>query len=418
MKRNLSAGVFAAAVFAVPGFSADPWPQWRGPNRDGVAVGVKLPAAWPERLPVKWKTPVGPGYSSPVVADGRVFTMERVGDEEAIRAFDSETGKPLWRYGYSIRYRVPRNAGRHGSWPKSTTTVSEGRVYAFGISGVLTVLRAEDGSVVWRRDTGSEFNVRPTFGVAASPLVTEGLVILPVGYEEKNGGLMAFRADTGKIAWRSVRDGPSYCSPVRAELAGVEHVVSFTATRLAGVRLSDGKELWTYPFPLPWNETIVTPLIWKGMVVFAGRDKGGTRVLKPRREGDGVTIEEVWRKDAPVYMSSPVIKDDAYFAIEHRTGRLFCLRLKDGSRAWKAKRFGDYASLVLAGDRILILSSRGVLTIIEATAEEYREQASIKVSDSPTYAHLAVVGSRLYVRSLKEIICFDLSGLTEEKNRK
>jgi outer membrane protein assembly factor BamB len=388
---------------------AQEWSQWRGENRDGVAVGARLPATWPERLPLKWRCSVGEGYSTPVVAGGRVFFMERHGGDEVVRALDADTGRPVWRHAYPVDYEVHQYAGRHGNWPKATSTVTGGRVFSHGISGIVSALRVQDGAVLWQRDLGAEFSSAPMFGASASPLVESGLVILPVGDADGGGGIMAFRATDGKIVWRSVRDGPSYSSPIAADLAGVRQVVSFTANQLVGVGLESGKRLWAYPFKLPWNETITTPLVWNGNVVFAGRDRGGTRVLQLRRDGKDVKTEEVWRKKAPVYMSSPVIRGDAYFAVEHRTGRLFCLHLADGALAWKHGTFGDYASLVLAGDRLLILDSGGRLTVIEATSEAYREVATLRVSDSKTYAHLVVVGSRLYVRDAQQVMCFDLS---------
>ncbi|MBN1419372.1 MAG: PQQ-binding-like beta-propeller repeat protein [Planctomycetes bacterium] len=384
------------------------WPQWRGPNRDGVAAGAALPATWPERLPVLWETAAGPGYSTPVVAAGRIFFMERAGGDEVYRALDADTGKEIWRHAYPAPYEVRREAARHGDAPKSTVTVADGRVFGFGISGILTALAAADGKRLWRRDLGTEFASVPTFGAAASPLVAEGLVILPVGDADSGGALMAFRAADGTTAWRSVRDGPSYSSPIVADLAGIRQVISFTAKHVAGVALADGAELWTYPFVVPWDETIVTPIIWKDRVIVAGRDKGGTRMLRPRRDGDRVAIDEIWACEAPVYMSTPVIAGGAYFALEHKTGKLFCLTLDDGALAWKTGDFGDYASLVVAGDRILILDAGGRLTVIEATAKAYREIASIRASDAAVWAHLAVAGSRLYIRDAARILCSDL----------
>ncbi len=385
------------------------WPQWRGQNRDGVAVGAKLPAKWPEELPLKWKTSVGPGYSTPVLAAGRVFFLERKGDDEVIRALDAETGNEVWKRAYSAPYTIHPHAARHGNSPKATTTVADGRVYSFGISGILCALDASNGTIIWKRDLGKEFESNPQFGASASPLVDRGLVILPVGHEEGGGGLMAFRAGNGEIAWGAVRDGPSYASPIAADLAGVWQVISFTAKHLVGVSLEDGEELWFYPFEVRFDETIVTPMVWKDLVVFAGRSNGGTRALRLRREEGHIIADEVWKQPkAPVYMSSPVIKDDHLFGLEHNTGKFFCLSLKDGSIAWKEDNFGDYASLVLAGDRILILDSGGTLTAITASSESYKKLFSIRVSDAKIYAHLVVAGNRLYIRDFRQVLCFEL----------
>jgi outer membrane protein assembly factor BamB len=394
-------------VLIAPGLPSQDWPQWRGLHRDGVAVGAKLPASWPERLPVKWQTPAGRGYSAPVVSRGRVFIVERRGGEEVVRALDADSGKQVWEHAVPAPYKTHPYAAGLGDWPKATTTVAGGKVFSFGISGILSCLEEEGGRPVWKRDLGSEFKSMPLFGAAASPLVEGGLVILPVGHAETSGGLMAFRASDGEIVWRAVKDGPSYSSPIAADLAGVRQVISLTAKNLVGVSLKEGRELWSYPFELPYDETIVTPMVWKDLVIFAGRNEGGTRALRLRRDGEKVVPDEVWKQKAPVYMCSPVISGDLLFAVEHVTGKLFCLKIADGSFAWKEGKFGDYASLVLAGDRLLVLASSGELTVIEPSAESYKPVASIPLSDASTYAHLVVVGSRLYVRDSGRVLCFD-----------
>lgn len=409
--RPAAALLSLALAGSLPCFAAEEaeWPQWRGPDRDGVAAGARLPRSWPRELPTVWRAEAGPGYSTPVLAAGRVYFLERRGEDEVVRCLDGETGAQIWRSAYAAPYEPNPSARKHGPWPKSTTAVAGGRVHAFGVSGILTALDARDGRVLWRRDLEREFSSSPTFGVAASPLVADGLVVLPVGYKEGRGAVMAFRADTGETAWKAFDDGPSYGSAIAAELAGVRQAIGFTAKHLVGAALADGRELWKYPFEVPFDETIVTPLVWRGSVVFAGRSNGGTRAIRLRREGERFAVEELWKRDAPVYMSSPVISGDSYFALEHGTGRLFCLRLEDGSLAWKGGDFGDYASLVLAGDRILILSSSGKLSVVEASRDAYREVASYRVSEKPTYAHLVVAGSRLLVRDSESVQCFDFS---------
>jgi len=460
------AGALAAlphgAVPAPAAESAPPapdWPQWRGPHRDGVALGAMLPEAWPEKLPLRWRAPSGPGYSTPVVTGGRVFFMERRGASEVVRALEADTGKEVWQTPYDAPYEAHAYAARHGTCPKSTTTVTGGRVYSFGISGILCALDAATGKLLWKRDLGKEFGSMPLFGASASPLVEktventvekavektggkvvekavanagenaagksggdgveEGLVILPVGHKESGGALMAFEVDTGEIAWRSVKDGPSYSSPIAVDLAGVRQVVALTAKHLVGVALAGGKELWSYRIELPFDETIVTPMVWRERIILAGRSQGGTRALRLRRDGDSDSIvaEEVWKQAAPVYMTSPVISEDLLFAVEHQTGKFFCLRLEDGSLAWKDGNFGDYASLVLVGKRILVLDSRGSLTVLAATADGLRKLGGSKVSDASTYAHLVVVGSRLYVRDEERIQCFDFARAAEDAGR-
>jgi outer membrane protein assembly factor BamB len=410
MRRNSPAIACVLLAAAVPVRAGD-WPQWRGPNRDGVAVLPELPSVWPEKLPLLWKVPAGPGYSTPVIAGGRCIFTERSGGDEAVRAIDAETGKDVWRTPYPAPYEAHPYAARHGTCPKATSTVAEGRVFSYGISGILTAMDAATGKLLWKRDLGTEHKSAPLFGASASPLVEGGLVVLPVGNQAGGGGIMAFRAGSGETAWRSVEDGPSYASAIAADLAGLRQVLCFTGKRFVGVALADGRELWSHPIEVPFDETIVTAVVWKDRVVFSGRNQAGTRCIRPRRDGDAVKAEEVWKAAAPVYMTSPVVFRDHYYAVEHVTGKFFCLRLEDGAVLWKDGNFGDYASLVLAGDRILALDSKGSLTVIDPSPEGLKRMKTYKVSDADTYAHLVVAGSRIYVRDAGQVQCFDLGRL-------
>src|SRR5688572_15490544 len=231
------------------------WPQWRGPNRDGSAPAVKT--AWPEKLKSIWKATVGEGHSSPVVSGERVYQFARRSDgNEVVYAFDLATGKKIWDHAYPAPYEMNSAATSHGKGPKSTPLAAKGRLYTFGMTGVLLALDTASGKPVWRFDSTGKFrSTSPLFGVAASPMLYSSNVIAYTGTDE-DGALTAFDAASGQIRWQWKGNGPGYGSPV---LAGSQ-IVAVGAENLVGVNAADGKLVWKIPLKTPYSQNSVTPL--------------------------------------------------------------------------------------------------------------------------------------------------------------
>src|SRR5262245_44919789 len=193
MRSNVRLGAalaIAAALLTPRDAHAQDWPQWRGPNRDGVVPAAAQRGAWPATLTKAWKVDVGLGHASPVVANNRVYVFARQADQEIVAAFDVGTGKQIWRQAYAAPYTVNPAAAQHGPGPKSTPVVADGRVYTFGISGIVSAFDAADGVVRWRKTFAEYKQSSPDFGAAMSPLVDRGLLIVHVGGHDK-GGLTA-----------------------------------------------------------------------------------------------------------------------------------------------------------------------------------------------------------------------------------
>jgi outer membrane protein assembly factor BamB len=196
-----SAAIILFAVAAAQAVLAQDWPQWRGPNRDGVVGSFTEPKAWPEQLKLKWKVEVGIGHSSPVVSGRRIYLHSREGENEVIQAIDLTTGKQLWQDSYPVAYTVQRAAAAHGKGPKATPVIANGRLYTFGISGVLSCYDIRSGKLRWRKETSSKFNnASPDYGISSSPVVDRGLLIINAG-GNNNGALMAYNAETGEEKW-------------------------------------------------------------------------------------------------------------------------------------------------------------------------------------------------------------------------
>src|SRR5581483_10627237 len=326
MNRTL---VTALVLGLCGGVARADWPQWRGPSRDGIAVGARLPKVWPRRTPApSWKIAIGEGYSSPVVAAGRLYIMSReAGDTEVCLCFAADSGKELWRHAYQAPYKP--SDPRAGKGPKSTPTVDGDLVFMLGASGKFHCLDSKSGKVVWQRDFNAEFwgvekdpndpnddAWSPCCGAATSPLVDGERVILPVG-GKKAGGVTIFNKRNGSILAKSLEDRSSYASFVVASLAGERQFIGFTGIRMVGLRASDAALLWDFPFRVKWDQTVCTPVVWKDLVIVAGE-----RHVKdePLRETTALRIEPLrgaftttvaWvNKDLRAYLCSPVAYRD------------------------------------------------------------------------------------------------------------
>lgn len=398
--------------------SAADWPQWRGPNRDGVAAGAQLPAKWPAEPPApKWKAPVGIGYSGPAVVGGKVFIMGRVEGNERCLAFDADTGKELWKVEYPESFVPPD--GTAGKGPNATPTVDGDRVYMFGLGGVLHCLEVASGKVLWKHDCRKEYwdgpknligddGVSPPCGAASSPLVDGDVVIVSVG-GKKAGAFTAFDRKTGAIAWSALTDRGSYASPVIRSPGGVEQLIGFTGTRMAGLRHSDRELLWDVPFKARFEQTIISPVVWKDLVVIAGEGRATTAV-RVKESGGKVATETAWKSDdLKAYLTTPVVFADHLLGHDMRTNRLVCVSLETGEVAWTSPRVpGKYHSLVLTGDAVLCLNSEGELFVFQATPKECVEVVKWKIAEKGTWAHLVVVGNRLYVKDKDTLYCYEL----------
>ncbi len=384
---------------------AGDWPQWRGPNRDGHAPDARLPSQFqPGSLQRLWSVPVDPGYSGPIVGADRLFLLGRQDEEEVLECRECDTGRRVWSRSYPAPYKVNPAASRHGPWPKSTPSYHAGRLYCLGISSILTCLAADTGKVVWQRGLAKEVGANAEYGAAASPLVLDKLLIVPVG-GQRGGSIMAFEIASGRTAWKAVPgELPAMSSPVAANLAGRRQVICFTEKQLVGLEPAAGKQLWSYPFRTAYRQNIVTPLLYNNLVIESGYMKY-TFALRPSASDKGMTVQRVWlSRELRCYMSSPVLVGN-YLYGQGARGELVCLDARTGKKQWSGGEFGRYCSIAVAGGRLLVLSSSGQLAVVDATPEKFASLLTYRVTDQPTWAHLAVVGDRLYVRALRELIC-------------
>lgn len=372
---------------------AQDWPQWRGQNRDGKAAGVKSPAEWQKGLTQKWKVTVGRGDASPAVVGDRVYVFSRQEGDETILCLDGDTGKEIWRDKYEEQAST-EPMGRHPG-PRSSPTVAEGKVLAYGVRGTLSCLDAATGKVIWRK---TDQKTWPRFFTSSSPLVTDGMCIAQLGSEEK-GGVYAYDLATGNEKWKWIEDGTAYSSPVTMVVSGTRMVVAMTAKRVVGLASADGKLLWETPFAVQGRAyNAATPIVDSQTVFFAGSGRG-TRAVKIEKTGDTFAVKELWNNpDNAVQFNTPVLDGGFLYGISQR-GEVFCLDASSGKTLWTGPLGGrDFGSVVGLGGMFMALAPPGELAFFEPGEKEFKKVASCKVAENETYAYPVPSRKGIYVK--------------------
>ena len=400
----------AAVLLVTASLHAGQWPQWRGPDRDGVAAGNPLGTAWPETLSRKWTQPIGEGYSSPVVDNGRVFVHSREDPEEIVSAFELDSGEQVWTVRYPAPFHRNKYAAQMARGPFSTPLAAGGRVYTLGVTAVLSSFDAATGTLQWRKDFSKDVDTSKLFtGTAMSPIVAGGLLIVHVG-DDSRGAFRAYDPASGEEKWALPGHGPGYASPVVLNAAGMPQIVTMTDKAVVGVAIADGTLLWSIPFPDEWNENIVTPVVAGDVLVVSGTRKG-TFGYRLEKTGAEWTARQLWHNaELPMYMSSPVADGSFVYGFSNRRkGQLFCLDARTGTAKWTTEgRAGQNASLTSAGPNLLALTTDGELLVLRRNPDRYEELKRYKVAESAVWAHLALAPRTIVVRDASSLTAWAL----------
>jgi outer membrane protein assembly factor BamB len=389
--------------------NAGDWPQWLGPKRDGSSTEKVAP--WKDTLKVLWRQPVGEGHGSPVVAGGQVFLHVKVKDkdEEEVLAFDVKDGKQVWAH----KYARGNATFKFGNGPRATPTVADGKVYSFGITGILTCCEAASGKEVWQVDTLKTFKAPNLFfGVSCSPLIEGDKVLVNVGGQ--GASVVAFNKDKGTVIWQSMDDKASYSSPIALGEGKNRQVVFLTQQGLASLSPADGSVFWKFPLVDKLAESSTTPVL-SGDLLLGSSVTYGAACLKLQDKEGKPAFGEVWKNPAyTCYFSTPVPvgPDHTYLvtgALLPPSVMLRCVDTKTGKEHWNKPKIGKYhAALLRTGDdKLLMLDDAGNLILLDPNPKEYKELARAKVCGA-TWAHPALANGRVYLRDEKELLCIQL----------
>jgi len=381
------------------------WNQWRGPARDGVASTLTPPATWPSQLTKKWEATVGLGHSSPVVSGNRVVIHTRVGERETIAAYDLASGKQLWQDGVDAPYTMNMAARAHGPGPKSTPAIADGRVFTMGVSGIFSAHDLATGKLLWRK------NAPPApqeYGSSNSPIVDGSTVIAYLG-GQRGGALTAMDVASGKEKWQWTGDVPGYSSPIITTIAGTRQLITQSESKVIGVSLADGKLLWELPLKTPYNQNIVTPLMFNGMLISSGLENPTIAYRITAAQGKGWSAQPAWTNDqVSMYMSSPAISGNTIFGLSNKNrGQFFAIDGATGKTLWLGKgREADNASIARAGDYLLLSTTNSELIVAKPSTTAFEEIKRYTIADSATYAHPAYVGRNIIVKDVDKLIAW------------
>ncbi|HEY8185884.1 MAG TPA: PQQ-binding-like beta-propeller repeat protein [Pyrinomonadaceae bacterium] len=379
------------------------WTNFRGPNRDGRYDEMAVLTQWPSSgLSPIWKQPVGVGYASFVVADGRAYTIEQRRRQEVVAAYDVSNGREIWKQAWNAEY-----TDSTGDGPRATPTWDDGRIYALGATGELRCLDAKNGSVIWGKNILSDNDASNLqWAMAASPLVVDDKVIVVPGGSGKS--VVAYNKLTGAPVWKSQSDTAAYVSPMLVTLAGRRQIVVVTAVRVMGLVPEDGSLLWSYTWDTDMGINVSQPIMVDNNRFFISAGYGkGAALVEVSGSGKSFNAKTVWENiNMKNKFNSSVLHDGYVYGLDE--GILTCLDVKTGERKWKGGRYG-YGQVLLASGNLIISTDSGELALVKATPEQYSEVARFAAIEGKTWNYPAIAGGRLLVRNGNQMAAFNIA---------
>lgn len=395
----MKTGIVVLLAIGIGGVvQAADWPNWRGPARDGIAreSGWFKPGA---AARVVWEKGVGVGHSGVVVKGGKLYTAGNADGKDGVVCLDARTGESMWRYEY------PCKAGSYPG-PRSTPAVDEDTVYVMSQQAEVHALDSAKGGLKWKRDLKAELGVElPKWGMAGSPVVEGGLLLLPVGPRG-----MVVDKKTGATKWDSGGKESGYATPVVAGEGSRRLLIQFGGKAVAGSDLMTGATQWDHPWNTSYDVNAADPVVVDGKVLItSGYDRGGALL-----DVSGTKPVVIWEKGSlGSHFSTPVVLDGYAYSGHGNTGRgaIRCVDIKSGDMKWEFTGIG-YGSMVMADRRLLIMGDKGTMVVAEATPEQYRELWKEKVLDGTCWTVPTLCNGLIYCRNDKgRLLCLDLKGL-------
>ena len=380
------------------------WTEFRGPGRAGRYDETAVLTAWPKAgLRQLWKQPIGEGYSSFTIAEGRAFTLEKRRHQEATVAYDLSTGRELWTNLADAEF-----VEEQGNGPRSTPTWDEGRLYALGGTGELRCIDSRTGKLMWSRDTLKENGARNLqWGQAVSPLVVDDkVIVLPGGSPGKS--VVAYNKLTGAPAWKSLDDRQAYTSPMLVTLAGKRQILTVSATRVVGLAIENGALLWDYIWDTSMGINVSQPLIVDANRFFISAGYGkGCALVEVTPSGQSFGARKIWENiRMKTKFNSPVLYEGYVYGLDESI--LSCIDVKTGEQKWKNGRFG-YGQVLLASGHLIVMSDEGELVLVKATPEKFDEVARFTALEGRCWNYPAIADGRLLVRNATQMVCYDIA---------
>jgi len=384
--------------------SASQWNQYRGPNRDGHIPPQGVDINWKEKPKALWKVSAGAGHSSILIAEQTVFTLEQDGNSETLFARHLSNGKKKWKIAQQTKW----NDMMSGTGPRSTPTLLDGKLYTLFSNGVLCRVNAKTGKLDWETKTIDSDYEFPEWGISCSPLIWNELIILNLGGEKS--AVRAYSTKDGKLAWGSdLRGNGVYISSSVLSLLGEDHLLAAVEGKIAGLNPRTGKTLWEKPWKIFLNNAqIAQPIALSknSFLLAAGYGKGAECWNISKRANGKYLIETNWKsKNLKAKFSNPVLKNGYLYGLSENL--LVCLEAKTGELKWRGNKYG-YGRILVSREKLLVLGNTGVLSIVEATPDQFKEVFSEQLlSNVRCWNGPALASGYLVAMNGEELACFD-----------
>jgi outer membrane protein assembly factor BamB len=389
----------ASASYYSPAGAAD-WPNWRGPNHNGISEEGDWTTSWPAEGPkILWKKSIGTGFASMAVSDGQVYATGNIDDNDILYCLEAGTGKEIWKKSYPC----PLYKKNHEGGPAATPTVHDGAVYVFSKDGDVLRFNATDGQIVWHtklvKDKGFKY---PTWYFSSSPLIVDDLVILNAGK-----GVALNRSD-GSVVWENGKGPGGYASAVPFMMGDQECIALFGKSELIGLFASTGKIMWELPWKTSYDINGADPIIKGDQIFISSGYNKGCALLKM----ESSRVKELWKsKNMSNHFNSCVLWQGYVYGFNGQAGgrgELACVDWNTGEQKWAQKGMGT-GSVMLADSKLIILGERGKLVIANALPEGYEQLAEAQILRGKCWTVPVLANGRIYARNaVGDLVCVDV----------
>jgi outer membrane protein assembly factor BamB len=401
-QKVLILGLGISVIIFSTAWAAD-WPNYRGPNYDGISSETGFSASWPESGPkVLWKYSLGTGFASMAVSNGKVYATGNIDDNDFLYCLDAATGREIWK----TSYPCPLYSKNHEGGPCATPTIEGDAVYTFSKDGDAIRFKAATGEIVWHKKLNKELGMmHPTWHFSSSPFITGDLVIYNAGTYG-----VALNKNDGSMVWQSGKGACGYSTAVPYEIAGQKGIAMAVCQELVGLNPTTGKVLWKFPWKTSYDINAADAIIAGDKIFISSGYNKGCALLKI----NGGDVTKVWQnKNMRNQINCSVLFEGHIYGFDGQVGgggKLTCIDLATGDKKWSQGGMGT-GSLMIAGGKLIILGERGKLVIAEASTAGYKELASAEILTGKCWTYPVLANGRIFARNAAgQLVCVDVSG--------